>query len=80
LKNFTTTGYGTLVFTGTMKEAGVMTDVRYTLILKEALLVYQTETRPEGNQQFETRKRYLFTRADSPRNIAGSAQTQELAK
>ena len=80
LKNFTTTGYGTLVFTGTEREAGVMTDLRYTLILKEALLVYQTETRPEGKQQFEIRNRYIFTRADPPRNIAGSAQTQELAK
>jgi hypothetical protein len=68
LNNFTTTGYGTLIFTGTMKEAGVMTDLRYTLILKEGLLVYQRETKPEGKQQFETRNRYLFTRADSPRN------------
>jgi hypothetical protein len=68
LQDFTKTGYGTLIFTGTMKEAGVMTDLRYTLILKEGLLVYQRETRPEGKQQFEIRNRYLFTRADSPRN------------
>jgi hypothetical protein len=81
LQDFSKTGYGILIFTGTMKESGVMTDLRYTLILeKEGLLVYQRETRPEGKQQFEIRNRYLFTRDDPPRNIASSAQTQELAK
>ncbi|HEY6413268.1 MAG TPA: hypothetical protein VIX42_06255 [Edaphobacter sp.] len=74
LQEFSKTGYGTLIFT----RADGTTEVRYTLILAESLLIYQREVRPDGNHQFETRNRYVFTR-DSPRNLASSTQPQVLA-